>query len=72
MTDKWFIFFDECAAICVHLFPQKEEQTSSSRSESKMYISGSIANSERMLTDINESGVITKISICVESDTDKL
>ena len=71
MTDILFNFFDECATICVRLFPQEEERTSSSRSQSKMYISGSIANSERMLTDINESGVITKISVWVESNTDK-
>ena len=34
-----------------------------------MYSSGSIVNSQRMLTEINESGVITKISIWVEGDT---
>ena len=27
MTDKGFNLFDECAARCVHLFPQKEECT---------------------------------------------
>ena len=30
MTDKGFNLFDECAARCVHLFPQEEECTSSS------------------------------------------
>ena len=34
-----------------------------------MYTTGSIANSKRMLTEINKSGVITKISIWVEIDT---
>ena len=36
---------------------------------SKMYIFGSIANSQRMPTEINESGAIAKIRISVESDT---
>ena len=30
---------------------------------SKMYTSGSIANSQKMLTEINESGAIAKIKI---------
>ena len=71
MTDKRVNLFDECIARCVHLFPEEEECTSSSRGESKMYTSGSVENSQRMLTEINESGVITKISISVESDTGK-
>ena len=71
MTDKRVNLFDECIARCVHLFPEEEECTSSSRGESKMYTSGSIENSQRTLTEINESGVITKISISVESDTGK-
>ena len=69
MTEKWFNLFDECAARCVHLFPQKEECTSSSWGDSKMYTSGSIANSQRMLTEINESGATVKIKILVESHT---
>ena len=36
-----------------------------------MYTSGSIANSKRMLTEINKSGVITKIRISADSDTVK-
>ena len=32
-------------------------------SDSKMYTSGSIANPQRMLTEINESGTIAKIRI---------
>ena len=71
MTDRGFNLFDECAARCVHLRPKEEEYTSSSWGDSKMYTSGSIENSQRMLTEINESGVITKISISVESDTGK-
>ena len=71
MTDKGFSLFDECAARCVHLFPQEEECTSSSWGDSKMYTSGSIANSQRMLTEINESSAIAKIRIWVESDTVK-
>ena len=75
MTVKGFNIFDECAAICVHLFPQEEECeeecTSSSWGDSKMYTSSSIANSQSMLTEINECRVIIKIRILVESDTVK-
>ena len=59
MTDKGFNLF----ARCVHLFPQEEECTSSSLGNSKMHTFGSIANSKRKLTEINKSGVITKIRI---------
>ena len=63
MTDKGFNLFDECAARCVHLFPQEEECTSSSWGDSKMYTSSSIANSQRMQAEINKSGTIAKIRI---------
>ena len=70
MTDKGFNRFDECAARCAHLRPQ--EETSFSWGDSKMYTSGSIANSQRMLTiEINESGVIAIIRVWVENDTVK-
>ena len=46
MADKRFNLFDECAARCVHLFPQEEECTSSSWRNSKMYTFGSAANSQ--------------------------
>ena len=36
-----------------------------------MYTSGSIASSQRMLTEIKESGTIAKTRISVESDTVK-
>ena len=62
MTEKEFDLFDECAARCVHLFPQEEECTSSSWEDSKMYTS-SIVNSQRMHTEINESGTIAKIRV---------
>ena len=39
--------------------------------DSKMYTFGSIANLQRMLTEVNESSVITKVRIKVESDTVK-
>ena len=39
--------------------------------ESKMYTSGSIASSHRMLTKINENSTIAKISISKQSDTVK-
>ena len=71
MTDKRFNIFDGCAAKCIHLFPQEEECTSSSWGDSKMYTSGSIANSQKMLTEINDSDAIVKKRIWVESDTVK-
>ena len=71
MTEKEFSLFDECAARCVHLFTQEEKCTSSSWGDSKIYTSGSIANSQRMRTEINESAAIAKIKIWVESDTVK-
>ena len=71
MIDKRFNFLDECAARCVHLFPEEEDFTSSSRGDSKMYPSGSLVNSQRMLTESNKSDIITKIWIWVESDTVK-
>ena len=71
MTDKVFDLFDEYAVRCVHLFPQEEECTSSSWGDSKMYTPGSLANLQRMLTEIKKSGAIVKIKIWVESDTIK-
>ena len=71
MTEKEFNLFDECAARCVHPFPQEEECISSSWEDSKMYTSGTIANSQRMLAEINGSDTIAKIRIWVESDTVK-
>ena len=68
MTDKGFNLFDECTAICVHLSPQEQECTSSLWEDSKMYTAGSLANSQRMLSQINEFAAITKIRIWVESD----
>ena len=63
MTDKGFNTFDEFAARFVRLFPHEEESTSSSWWDSKMYTSSSIANSLRMLTEIDKSGAIPKIKI---------
>ena len=57
--------------VYIYLSPQEEERTFSSRGASKMYTSGSIASSHRMLPEINESGAIAKIRISVESDTVK-
>ena len=71
MIDKVFNLFDECASRCVHLSPQEEECTSSSWGDSKMYTSGSIASSQRMLTEIKESCTIAKIMVSVERDTVK-
>ena len=54
MADKELNLFDECAARCVHLHPQEEDCTSSSWEDSKIYTSGSIENSQRMLTEIKK------------------
>ena len=62
MTDKGFNPFDECASRYVHLFPEEEECISCSREGSKKYTSGRIAISERMLTEINESGAIGPVT----------
>ena len=61
MTDKSFNIFDECATRCVHLFPKEENCTSSSWGKSKMYTCSSIANSQSMQPEINESDTIDKI-----------
>ena len=71
MKDKGFNLFDKCAARCAHLFPQEEQCSSSSWGDSKMYTSGSTANSQMILTETNEINAITKIRIWVESDTVK-
>ena len=61
MTEKGFNLFDEYAARCVHLFPQKEECTPSSYGLAHlMYTSGSIVNSQRMLTKINGNNINIK------------
>ena len=58
MTDKGFNIFIECAARCVHLFPEEEECTSSFWEGSKMFTSGKIPHSQRTLAEINKSGAI--------------
>ena len=59
MTDKGFTLFDQC----LHMSSQEEECICSSWEDSKMYTPGSIASSQRMLTEINESGATAKIRI---------
>ena len=71
MIDKRFNLFDECATRCLYLFPKEKECTSSSCGDSKMYTSGSIAYSQRMLTEINKSCAIAKKEVWVEIDTVK-
>ena len=60
MTGNVFNVFDEYVSRCVHISHQEEEYTSSFWADSKMYTFGSIANSQRMPTDINESSTIAK------------
>ena len=62
MAEKGFNLFDEYAARCVHLFPQKEECTPLEGTLT-MYTSSSIANSQSMLSEISKSGAIAKIRI---------
>ena len=72
VTDKGFNLFDECAARCVHLlYPLEEECTSSTWGDRKMYTSGSRANLQRMLTEIDKTDVIAKIRIWVERTCSK-
>ena len=57
LPDKGFNIFDECGARCKHLFLQEEECSSSSWGVwgggcDIMYTSSSIANSQRMETEI--------------------
>ena len=65
ITNKIFNVSDKFAARCAYLFPQEEKCTSSSWGNSKMHTSGSIANSQRLLT---KTKVALKPSIWVESN----
>ena len=68
MVDKGLNLCDECAAECVHLCPQEEECTSSSRRDSKMYATGTIANSQtdRTPTKLNKNDAAAKVRLLVE------
>ena len=68
VSDKSLNLFDECAAECVHLCPQKEECTSSSCGDSKMYTPGTIVNlqTDRAPTKINKNGAVAKVRILVK------
>lgn len=60
MADEDLNLFKECAARCVYLFPQEEECT---WADCKIYLSGTIANSQRKPTDRNND-TFAKIRIC--------
>ena len=66
MAEKGPNLFDECAAECVHMCPQKEECTSSSLGDSKMCTPGTIANLQRMPTKKSKKGAVAKVRILVE------
>ena len=66
MADKGSNHFNECETECVHLYPQEEECTSCSWEESKMYTPGTIRNSQRTRSKINENGVIGKVRVSGE------
>ena len=57
--------FYKCATECVNLSLQEEECASSTWGGSKMCTSGSIANSQRSPTEIN-NGAISKLRILEE------
>ena len=63
MTDKGSNLCYECAVRCLHLLPQEKSATLLPQGDSKMYTSSSIANLQRMQTEINESSTIAKIRI---------
>ena len=67
---KGFInFFDKCAARCVYMSPQEEECTSFFLGNSKIYTSGTTANSRVTPAEINKHSALAKIRI---SGTKKL
>ena len=61
MAEKGLNLFDECAAECVHMCPQKEECCTSSWGDSKMYTPDNIANSQadRTPTKVNNNGAFS-------------
>ena len=71
MAGKRFNLIDACASRCLYLSPQEEESTSSSWASNKMDTTGSISNSQSMLTEINSSGSIAKIRIWEKRDVFK-
>ena len=60
MAVKGLHLFDECAAKSVHFSSQEKGCTSSSWGDGKMYISGTIANSQRTPTEINKKVLLPK------------
>ena len=66
MVEKGVNLFDECVPECVHLCPQVEQCISSSCGGSKMYMPGTIANSQRLPTKINKNGAFAKVRILVK------
>ena len=69
MVEKGVNLFDEFVSECVHLCPEVEECISSSWGDSKMYTTGTIANSQRISTKINKNGAIAKVRILVKKMT---
>ena len=61
IVDSGLNIFPDCAARCVYLSPEEEECTYSCWGEGKMNLSGSIANSRRMLNEINKNGAIVSV-----------
>ena len=66
MVDIGLKRFYECAAECVRMCTKREECTSSSLGDSKIYTPGTIANSQRTPTKINKNVAIAKVRVLVE------
>ena len=66
MTGKGCLHSQMCKSV-----RSEKECTFSSWGDTEMCTSDRVANLQRMLTEINESGAITKVIILVEKDTGK-
>ena len=66
MVNKGFNLLDEYAARYINLSPLEENAFPRLEWNYKMYTTGSIANSHRILTEINKTSAITKVKILVE------
>ena len=65
-ADKHLNLFDEYAAECVHLCPQKEECIFSFWGDSKLYTSGPVETSHKTPTKLNKNGAVAKVRILVK------
>ena len=71
IADQGFNLFDKFASRCVYLSLEEEGCTLSSWGDNKTYTTGSLANSQRILAEINESKAVAKTTIWMEVDAVK-